>query len=178
MAWINRKTISFTDEELNWIEENATNDVHSKNSVHPDFLNVDIAILSGKPFTMEISNLPQETNKIVLRRLLTAHTTDKLGDEVEIQMCEIDPTDELKKTSKSKRKLSFKVSFASEADMLAAIKGLQERRQASDFLVSIKADLKSEGSSKSSDGGASTGDKAAYSENSGSLNHVHQMEQI
>jgi len=107
MAWINRKTIEFTDEELQWIEENATSDAHSKNSVHPDFFTIDIAILSGKPFTMEISNLPQETNKIVLRRLLTARTADKLGDDVEIQMCEINPKDELKKIALKKRRMSY-----------------------------------------------------------------------
>jgi hypothetical protein len=106
MAWINRKSITFTDEELMWIEENATNDTHSKNSVSPDFFNVDIAILSTKPHTMEISNLPEEMDKIVLRRLLTARTNDKLGDEVEIQMCEIDQKDEFKKIA-FKRRLSF-----------------------------------------------------------------------
>lgn len=110
MAWFNRKTVEWTEQELRWIEENATAQKNKAETVDKK--------ATAQVATIEISNLPVETDKPAVIRMLTSRGMKDSDVEVELQ----DVTKSASaKTSKPKKKLAFSVSFKSQAEMLSAL---------------------------------------------------------
>ena len=68
MAWFNRTNIEFTDEELQWITENAS---ASSKADSTKFFTEDKRPLF---YAIEISNLPREAeaDELTLRRMLSS----------------------------------------------------------------------------------------------------------
>ena len=71
MAWVNRKTVVWTEEELRWIEDNAkvvakTND---DNAGLLKFVDVDVFAVNS-PYVVELTDLPEDTDEVTFKRML------------------------------------------------------------------------------------------------------------
>ena len=122
MAWFNRKTVVWTEEELGWIAENAHEEGKPRaNAV--ELFNSDVPATRGL-FTLEISNLPDATNETEFRRMFSVRMASADLENVCVEMAE--PASPSKPKKDRKRRLSYKVSFKSEAELVAAIKQLKK----------------------------------------------------
>lgn len=132
MAWFNRKTVVWSEQELKWIEENAKSD-NNKNSVNGEdkrggaimakWFNADVLV--NQKYRIAIRNLPPETDEPALIRMLTARGM-KDTDVSCVQKVDDSNSSMLKSAKKNlKRKLSYKLSFKSEVQMINAIKMLK-----------------------------------------------------
>ena len=77
MAWFNRKVVTWTDQELKWIEENSKTDESAKKNEDKrggasmaKWFNADVLVT--QKYNIAIYNLPPETDAPALIRMLTA----------------------------------------------------------------------------------------------------------
>ena len=134
MAWFNRTSVTWTAQELLWVEENAAKqktagkEKHS-GAVMAKWFNSDVLV--SQQFKIAISNLPAETDEPALMRMMTARgMKDSDLSKVCIEMANSNSTSIVQKDAmkkNNKRKLSYNVSFKSEAEMVAAIKMLKSK---------------------------------------------------
>ena len=147
MAWFNRTTVIWSAQELLWIEENAAK---QKSAVKDKRGGAEMAkwfnadVLVSNRYTIAISNLPAETDKPTLIRMLTSRgMKDSDLSGVCVEMANSNSsfiTKNAVKTNK-KRKLSYSVSFKSEAEMIAAIKMLKSKIYDDGFDFEVSAVL-------------------------------------
>jgi len=142
MAWFNRKTVTWTEQELKWIEENAATEAKKG-----DTSDKRGGVLMAKWFTADvlvsgtheiaISNLPPETDEPALIRMLTSRGMKDSDLKVEMQNSNSTKVSNAKRTLK--KKLSFSVSFKSQAEMLAAIKMLKSSKLDDGYNFEVRA---------------------------------------
>ena len=75
MAWFNRKVVTWTEQELKWIEENAKANETAKNEGKGKGAGMAkwfTADLMYQKYKVAIYNLPPETDEPALIRMLTA----------------------------------------------------------------------------------------------------------
>lgn len=149
MAWFNRKSVTWTKQELQWIEENAASQnaaVKEKRGGASMAQWVTADVLVSQRYTIVVSSLPPETDEPALKRMLTQRGM-KDSDLTNVCVAIEDSNSAIKvkephHNKKSlKRKLSYKVSFRSEAEMIAAIKMLKSSKYNDGFDFEVNAVL-------------------------------------
>ena len=80
MAWFNRKTFALTEEEIVWITENSKTEYTSPGGSALYF--TDMVFLMSKQYanTIEIRNLPPETDELTLRRMLSSKLSQNMDE--------------------------------------------------------------------------------------------------
>ena len=76
MAWFNRKVVTWTDQELKWIEENGKSAANAskqldKNSGTSMAKWFDAQVLISQKYSIAFYNLPEETDAPELIRMLS-----------------------------------------------------------------------------------------------------------
>jgi len=134
MAWFNRTEIVWREEELRWIDENQKIALASQAGGILKFLSVDVLTNN---YTIELTDLPADADEPKVKKMLKKRLTRSLS-KVKTQkgfgcitVQEVVPEPTPTRTSK-KKKSSFKVSFKDQAEMIAAIQILRQRRISQD----------------------------------------------
>lgn len=129
MAWFNRKTVTWTEQELKWIEENAPQEKTADSqeekrggAIMAKWFNADVLV--NQKYRIAIRNLPEEiADEPALIRMLTARgmkncDVTSVQKEVDDSNSSMLPHHSIKN---KKAKMSYKLSFKSEVEMINAI---------------------------------------------------------